>query len=55
MPSPVYQYMMNLVVSLPVRRGPSVLVNVSLREHLALNNQIFFMWRILLTPLSLLS
>ena len=29
MPSPVYQYVVNLVVSLPIRRGPGVLMNVS--------------------------
>jgi hypothetical protein len=41
MSSPTYQYVIDLVVSLPVRRGPSVLMNVSVREHLALNNQFF--------------
>jgi len=25
MPSPIYQYVINLVVSLPIRRGPGVL------------------------------
>jgi hypothetical protein len=34
MPAPVYQYMINLVVSLPIR-------NISVREHGALNNWIF--------------
>jgi len=41
MPSPTYQYVINLVVSLPVRRGPGVLMNVSVREHRALKNQSF--------------
>jgi len=41
MPSPIYQYVINLVVSFPIKRGPSVLTNVSVREHCALNNQIF--------------
>jgi len=31
----------NLVVSHPIRRGPGVLMNVSVREHRALNNQAF--------------
>jgi len=39
--SPVYQYMINLVVSLPIRRGPGLLTNTSVQEHRALNNQIF--------------
>jgi len=41
MPSPVYQYVINLVVSVRIRRGAGVLINVSVREHRALNNQIF--------------
>jgi len=41
MPSPIYQYVINLVVSLPIRRGSGVLMNVSVQEHRALNNQIF--------------
>jgi len=40
MPSPVYQYVINLVVSLPIRRGPGVLVTVSVQEHRNLKNQI---------------
>jgi hypothetical protein len=35
MPSPIYQYAINLVMSLPIRRGPGVLMNVSVREHCA--------------------
>jgi len=38
MPSPVYQYAIDLVVNLPVRRGPGVHKSVSVRKHLALNN-----------------
>jgi len=38
MSSPVYQYVINLVVSLPIRRGPGVFMNVLVREHRALNN-----------------
>ena len=41
MASPIYQYMINLVVSLPIRGGPGVCMNISVWEHLALNNQIF--------------
>jgi len=48
MPSPIYQYVINLVVSLPIRGGPSLLMNVSVREHRALKNKIFFMWESLL-------
>jgi len=46
----------DLVVSLPIRRGPAVLMNVSVREYHALNNQIFYVAKFTsLTPLSLLS
>jgi len=41
MPSTVYKYVINLVVSLPIRRGPSLLMDVLVWEHYALNNQIF--------------
>jgi len=41
MPSPIYQFVINLVLSLPIKRSPAVLVNVSVREHRALNNLIF--------------
>ena len=40
-PSPVYQYVVNLVVSLTTGGGPGVFMNVLVREHRALNNQIF--------------
>jgi hypothetical protein len=41
MPSLIYQYVKNLVVSLLTRTGRGVFMNVSVREHRALNNQIF--------------
>jgi hypothetical protein len=41
MPSPVYHFVINLVVSIPLRRGPGVFMNVSMWEHHALNNKIF--------------
>jgi len=45
MPSPVYQYMINLVVSLPIRTRPGVLMNVSVQEQQQLD---FFMWQSLI-------
>ena len=30
MPSPIYQYVINLVVSLPIKKSPGVLMNVVL-------------------------
>jgi hypothetical protein len=41
MPSPVYQYVVNLVVSLLTRRSSVVLTNVSVRKHRDLNRHIF--------------
>jgi hypothetical protein len=38
MQSPFYQLVVYLVVSLPMRRGPGVLINISVREHRALNS-----------------
>jgi len=38
MSSPVCQYVTNLIVSLPIRRGPGVFMNDSMQEHHALNN-----------------
>jgi len=35
--SPVFQYVTNLVVSLPIRTGLGVLMNISVWEHRALN------------------
>jgi len=42
MPSPIYQYVINLVVSLTIRGGPGVFVNVPVREHRALNHTLFY-------------
>jgi len=41
MSSPIYQYMINLVVSLPIGRGPGVFIDVLVQEHRAFNRQIF--------------
>jgi hypothetical protein len=38
MPSPISQYVTNLVVSLPVRRGSGIFMNVAVLEHRAFNN-----------------
>ena len=46
MPSPIYLYVISLVVSLPIRRGPGVLMNVSVGKHCAVNNQDFLMWHV---------
>ena len=40
MPSPIYQYVANLVVSLLTRRGPDVFTNDSVREHVSNSIQI---------------
>jgi len=40
MPSPIYQYEINLVVRLPTRRGPGALMKVLVWEHDAHNNQL---------------
>jgi len=37
---PIYQYVVNLVVSLTIKGGPGVFMNVPVREHRALNHQI---------------
>jgi len=42
MSSPLYQYLINLVVTLPIRRGPLVFKNVLKQELCALNNEIFW-------------
>jgi len=41
MPSSIYQYVINLVVGLPIRKGPGLLMNVLVWKHHALNNYIF--------------
>jgi len=53
---PIYQYVIYLVVSLPISIGPGVLMNVLVQEHHALNNHFFYVAKFtILTPLSLLS
>jgi hypothetical protein len=37
MPSPTYQYVINLVASIPYRSDPGVFMDVSVLEHRALN------------------
>jgi hypothetical protein len=55
-PSLFYKYLINLVVNLPIRRGPGVLMDVSVREHCAFNTRLFAVAEFtILTPLSLLS
>jgi len=41
MASRVYQYVINLVVSLPIQRGLSVLMNITVWEHSDIKNQSF--------------
>jgi len=41
LPPPIYQYVVNLVVSLTIGGDPGVFMNVPVREHRVLNNQIF--------------
>jgi hypothetical protein len=41
MPSSMYQYVVDLVMSLPNKMGPDVLMNVSVLEHSAVNNKTF--------------
>jgi hypothetical protein len=56
MPSHICQYMINLIVNLPLRRGPDGFMNVLVQEDYALKNQIFLWGKFtILTPLSLLS
>jgi len=51
MPSPIYQYVINLVVSLPIRKGPVLLMKVSV----LLTTTFFYVAKFtILTPLSLL-
>jgi hypothetical protein len=42
MPYPIYQYVINLILSLPIGTGPGVFMNVSVGEHPNLNNFIFY-------------
>ena len=46
MPSPVYQNVFNMIVSLPIQRGSGVFMNVSVLEHRTLKNQIFLISQI---------
>jgi hypothetical protein len=56
MPSPIYQYVINLIVSLPTRRGPRVLMKVSVRKHFNLETRFLDVAKFTtLTLLSLLS
>ena len=41
MQSPIYQYLVNLAVSLAIKGDPDVFMNIPVREHRALNHQIF--------------
>ena len=41
MPSPVYHPVVNLVVSLPIRRGLDVFMNISVRNVVFLTNRFF--------------
>jgi len=56
MPSPIYQYMIELNVSLPIRTGTYIVfINVSMREHHNLTTRYFDVAKCtILTPLSLL-
>jgi hypothetical protein len=56
MPSPIYQYVINMVLSLPTRVRSGLLMNVSVRENRDHNNQIFDVAKFaILTPLLLIS
>jgi len=55
MQSPIYQYVINLIVSLPIRRGPGVLMNVLMRKDRALYRQIFVVENFTILTLSLQS
>jgi len=39
--SPVYQHVIDMVVSLSISRGPSVFMNISVRQHRTLDHWIF--------------
>jgi hypothetical protein len=38
MSSTIHQYMVNLFLSIPMRRGPGLFTNASAREYCSLNN-----------------
>jgi hypothetical protein len=53
MPSPIYQNMANLIVSLSIRRCPSKFMNVMMWDHRISANQIFGcgkVYSIIITP-----
>jgi len=41
MTSPIYQNMISLAVSLPIKRGPSIYTNISAREIWVLKSHTF--------------
>jgi hypothetical protein len=53
--SPIYQYVIDPVVSLPIRRLAGVFMNVLVREHRALNQTFHVTMFSILTALALLS
>jgi len=55
MPSPICQYVISLVVGLPIRRGPDVVMNVLVPEHRLTTRYFDVANFTILTPLSLLS
>ena len=55
MPSPIYPYAISPLVILPNGRGPGVLMNVSVREHHALNLDFLMCKFNILTPVSLIT
>jgi hypothetical protein len=56
MPSPIYQHVINLVVVLPIWRGPGVSINVLAQEHRALQSSVVYVAKFtILTSLSLLT
>jgi len=56
MPSPNYQYVINLVLSLPIRKGPGVFLEVLVWNILLLKTKFLCVAKFtILTPLSLLS
>jgi len=55
MPSPTYQYVVNLVVTLTIRGGPGVFMNVPVREYRALNHQIFLCGQVVFEKVNFLT
>jgi hypothetical protein len=46
MPSPIYRYVINLIVRLAVRRGPGVFVNVQCRNIMLLTARFFYVAKV---------